>query len=133
MTINDAAQETTQAAASPSNMRAPKWFAALGLAAGLGAVVASSCCVVPLALLITATGARADDAGPMKVQVDMQMRIERFVDAFAANNNISQDVRAFCQTDLSLHTARPSDGMIPYGINYRSASPETIKLAIGLR
>jgi mercuric ion transport protein len=29
---------------------APKWFAALGLLAGLGAVVAPSCCVIPLGL-----------------------------------------------------------------------------------
>ena len=59
MTINDAAQETTQAAASPTAMRAPKWFAALGLAAGLGAVVASSCCVVPLALATLGASASA--------------------------------------------------------------------------
>lgn len=51
MTINDAAQEATPAAASPpATPAAPKWFAALGLAAGLGAVVASSCCVIPLGL-----------------------------------------------------------------------------------
>lgn len=49
MTINDAAQETTPAASSSSAApAAPKWFAALGLFAGLGAVVASSCCVIPL-------------------------------------------------------------------------------------
>ena len=57
MTVNDAAQETTQAAASPSAMRAPKWFAALGLTAGLSAVVASSCCVIPLGLAALGAGA----------------------------------------------------------------------------
>jgi mercuric ion transport protein len=58
MTINDAAQETTPAAKSPPAMpAAPKWFAALGLAAGLGAVVASSCCVIPLGLAALGAGA----------------------------------------------------------------------------
>ncbi|QGM98247.1 mercury transporter MerT [Methylocystis parvus] len=58
MTINDAAQETTPAAppANP-NPAAPKWFAALGLVAGLGAVVASSCCVIPLGLAAIGAGA----------------------------------------------------------------------------
>ena len=58
MTINDAAQETTQVVASPPVMpAAPKWFAALGLIAGLGAVVASSCCVIPLGLAAIGAGA----------------------------------------------------------------------------
>ena len=57
MTINDAAQETTPAAASPAAPASPKWFAALGLVAGLGAVVASSCCVIPLGLAALGAGA----------------------------------------------------------------------------
>jgi mercuric ion transport protein len=36
---------------------APKCFAALGRAAGLGAVVASSCCVIPLGLAALGAGA----------------------------------------------------------------------------
>ncbi len=58
MTINDAVQKTTPAVASPPAMpAAPKWFAALGLVAGLGAVVASSCCVIPLGLAALGAGA----------------------------------------------------------------------------
>ncbi len=58
MTINDTAQETTPAASSPADMPAsPKWFAAFGLVAGLGAVVASSCCVIPLWLAALGAGA----------------------------------------------------------------------------
>jgi mercuric ion transport protein len=57
-TINDAAQETTSAAAPPRPMpAAPKWFAALGLVAGFGAVVASSCCAIPLGLAALGAGA----------------------------------------------------------------------------
>jgi mercuric ion transport protein len=57
MTINDRAQETTPIASSPADPPAsPKWFAALGLAAGLGAVVASSCCVIPLGLAALGAG-----------------------------------------------------------------------------
>jgi mercuric ion transport protein len=57
MTINDAAQERRPASASPPAAAPPKWFAALGLVTGLGAVVASSCCVIPLGL--AALGASA--------------------------------------------------------------------------
>ncbi|HXY57445.1 MAG TPA: mercury transporter MerT [Methylocystis sp.] len=58
MTVNDAASRTTPAAPIPPAARAsPKWFAALGLAAGLGAIVASSCCVIPLGLAALGAGA----------------------------------------------------------------------------
>lgn len=57
MNIDDAAQETTPAVAPPAAPAAPKWFAALGLLAGLGAVVASSCCVIPLGLVALGAGA----------------------------------------------------------------------------
>ncbi|MGJ0508871.1 MAG: mercury transporter MerT [Methylocystis sp.] len=58
MTINDTAQETTPAASSPANLPAsPKWFAVLGLITGFGAVVASSCCAIPLGLAALGAGA----------------------------------------------------------------------------
>ncbi len=58
MTIDDTAQETTGATSSRANLPAsPKWFAALGLVAGFGAVVASSCCVIPLGLAALGAGA----------------------------------------------------------------------------
>ena len=58
MAINDAAQETMQGD-SPSAIApaSPRWLAALGLIAGLGAVVASSCCVIPLGLAALGVGA----------------------------------------------------------------------------
>jgi mercuric ion transport protein len=55
MTVHDAAQETTPA--TSSSPAASKWLAALGFAAGLGAVVASSCCVMPLGLAALGAGA----------------------------------------------------------------------------
>lgn len=58
MTVKDTAQETTPVAPTPADLPAsPKWFAALGLIAGLGAVVASSCCVIPLGLAALGAGA----------------------------------------------------------------------------
>lgn len=58
MTIEHAAKGTRQSVASIHPVSAsPKWFAALGLAAGLGAVVASSCCVIPLGLAAVGAGA----------------------------------------------------------------------------
>ncbi len=61
MTINDAAQERRLASAPPPAATPPKWFAAIGLVTGLGAVVASSCCVIPLGL--AALGASASVLG----------------------------------------------------------------------
>ncbi|MFO1101823.1 MAG: mercury transporter MerT [Methylocystis sp.] len=58
MTVTDSAKATTSSAsASPGAPVAPKWFAALGLVAGLGAVIASSCCVIPLGLAALGAGA----------------------------------------------------------------------------
>jgi mercuric ion transport protein len=60
MTINHAAHEAPQAVAPPDfTPAAPRWLAAAGLAAGLGAVVASSCCVIPLGLAALGAGAGA--------------------------------------------------------------------------
>ncbi|KAF2989292.1 mercuric transporter MerT family protein (plasmid) [Methylocystis sp. MJC1] len=71
MTINTA-QEATPAASSPPGLPAsPKWFAALGLVAGLGAVVASSCCVIPLGL--AALGAGAGILGGLEMIVEWRV------------------------------------------------------------
>lgn len=48
MTTNDTAQVTTPEAPSSELPASPKWCAALGLVAGVGAIVASSSCVIPL-------------------------------------------------------------------------------------
>jgi mercuric ion transport protein len=65
MTIHTA-QEATPAASSSTDLPAsPKWFAALGLVAGFGAVVASSCCVIPLG--VAALGAGAGILGGLEI------------------------------------------------------------------
>ena len=50
MTLKDTIHEATPANGSAPKPAASNWFAAYGLVAGLGAVVASSCCVIPLGL-----------------------------------------------------------------------------------
>ena len=58
MTVNHAAQKGAPDAPSSSAAPAtPKWFAAFGLGAASGAVVASSCCVIPLGLAALGAGA----------------------------------------------------------------------------
>lgn len=58
MIINDPSGEATPAALSPTTPpTSPDRFAALGLIAGFGAVVASSCCVIPLGLAALGAGA----------------------------------------------------------------------------
>jgi mercuric ion transport protein len=58
MTVHEPARAARQIVPpSPAAAPAPRWFAALGVVAGLGAVVASSCCVLPLALAALGAGA----------------------------------------------------------------------------
>lgn len=71
MTINDAAQETPPAVRSPANPAAPKWFATVGLVSGLGAVIASSCCVIPLGL--AALGAGASVLGGLEMVAEWRL------------------------------------------------------------
>ncbi len=72
MTIDDTAQDATPAAPSPANLStSPRWFAALGLVAGFGAVVASSCCAIPLGL--AALGASAGVLGGLEAVAELRM------------------------------------------------------------
>lgn len=58
MTVNDTTQNSTPAGSSlPAARTTPTWFATVGLVTGLGAVVASSCCVIPLGLAALGAGA----------------------------------------------------------------------------
>lgn len=57
MTLKDTIHEETPANGSAAKPAASNWFAAFGLVAGLGAVVASSCCVIPLGLAALGAGA----------------------------------------------------------------------------
>lgn len=57
MTVSNAQDTTPAISAPPAATAAPKWFGALGLLAGFGAVVASSCCVIPLGLAAAGAGA----------------------------------------------------------------------------
>lgn len=50
--------DTAPVVSSPARLPAsPKWFAGFGLVAGLGAIIASSCCVIPLGLAALGAGA----------------------------------------------------------------------------
>jgi mercuric ion transport protein len=58
MVIDNGMQSAAPAEAAPrTTVGAPAWFGAMGLVAGLGAVVASSCCVIPLGLAALGAGA----------------------------------------------------------------------------
>jgi len=57
MTLKDLAQDTAAAATPTTTTGASQWLAGVGIAGGLLAVVASSCCVIPLALAALGAGA----------------------------------------------------------------------------
>jgi mercuric ion transport protein len=72
MAMNHATERTTPTASPHSVAPAtPKWLGALGLFAGLGAVIASSCCVVPLGL--AAVGAGAGFFGSLELLVEWRV------------------------------------------------------------
>ncbi len=71
MIINEAAQKTPTGVSSSDSPAAPKWFAAVGLVAGFGAVVASSCCVIPLGL--AALGASASVLGSLETVAEWRL------------------------------------------------------------
>lgn len=58
MTLNEAANRPfANPSASMAPRLAPGWLAALGAGAGIGALMASSCCVIPLGLAALGAGA----------------------------------------------------------------------------
>lgn len=57
MSVDETGQEMPSALSSPYSATTPKWLPGAGLAAGLRAVVASSCCVLPLGLASLGSGA----------------------------------------------------------------------------
>ncbi len=57
MMIKDAIQETTPAPAPSTMIATPQWLAGAGIAGGLLAVAASSCCIIPLGLAALGAGA----------------------------------------------------------------------------
>lgn len=72
MSINNTTQEAEPAAlSSRAPQAASKWLATVGLFAGLGAIVASSCCVIPLGLV--AVGAGASILGGLEVLAEWRV------------------------------------------------------------
>jgi len=57
MTIKDVIQETAPAAARQTTAATSQWLAGVGIAGGLFAIVASSCCIIPLGLAALGAGA----------------------------------------------------------------------------
>jgi mercuric ion transport protein len=57
MSVDDAGQQSATGALSPHPSNSLRWLAGAGLVTGLGAVVGSSCCVLPLGLATLGAGA----------------------------------------------------------------------------
>ena len=69
-----------------------------------------------------------------KAQSDMLLRVSRSVSAFAAQIGLPKFYNAYCFTKLNLSTKNlPADGSVPYGVNYNTASDETVRQTLSAR
>jgi hypothetical protein len=69
-----------------------------------------------------------------KAQSDMVLRVSRSAGAFAAQIGLPKFYTTYCFTKLNLSTKDlPADGSIPYGVNYNTASDETVRQTLSAR
>jgi hypothetical protein len=69
-----------------------------------------------------------------KAQSDMLLRVSRSTGAFAAQIGLPKLYVTYCFTKLNLSTNnQPKDGSVPYGVNYITASDETVRVTLSAR
>jgi hypothetical protein len=69
-----------------------------------------------------------------KAQSDMLLRVARSTSAFAAQIGLPKLYSTYCLTKLNLSTKnQPVDGALPYGVNYNTASDETVRQTLAVR
>ena len=69
-----------------------------------------------------------------KAQSDMLLRMTRSTSAFAAQIGLPKLYATYCLTKLNLSTKdHPKDGFLPYGVNYITASDETVRQSLAAR
>jgi hypothetical protein len=69
-----------------------------------------------------------------KAQTDMLLRVNKSASAFAAQIGLPKLYATYCFTKLNLSKkSLPVDGDIPYGVNYNTASDETLRVALSIR
>jgi hypothetical protein len=69
-----------------------------------------------------------------KAQNDMLLRVSRSAGAFATQIGLPKLYVTYCFTKLNLsHKNLPVDGDIPYGVNYITASDETVRMTLSAR
>jgi hypothetical protein len=69
-----------------------------------------------------------------KAQSDMLLRVSRSVSAFAAQIGLPKLYTTYCFTKLNLsRKSLPVDGDLPYGVNYNTASDETVRQTLAIR
>jgi hypothetical protein len=69
-----------------------------------------------------------------KEQSDVLLRVSRSASAFAAQIGLPKLYATYCFTKLNLSTKNlPVDGGLPYGVNYNTASDETVRMTLSIR
>jgi hypothetical protein len=69
-----------------------------------------------------------------KAQTDMLLRVDKSVKDFAAKIGLPKLYSTYCATKLNLSRKNmPVDGSVPYGVNYNTASDETLRVTLSIR
>jgi hypothetical protein len=69
-----------------------------------------------------------------KAQTDMLLRVNKSATAFAAHIGLPKLYANYCFTKLNPSRKNiPVDGDLPYGVNYNTASDETVRTTLSIR
>jgi hypothetical protein len=69
-----------------------------------------------------------------KAQNEMLLRVNKTATAYAAQIGLPKFYTTYCFTKLNLSTKDlPADGSTPYGVNYNTASDETVRTTLSIR
>ncbi len=83
---------------------------------------------IGLLLAISVSSSLADDG-----QGAMTSRVLKFASAYAEEIELRESFVTYCLTEMNMHTNHPTDGSIPYGVNYNTAPKSTIDSAVRVR
>jgi hypothetical protein len=85
-------------------------------------------------IIVMPSLAMAEPFNRDKAQSDMLLRFTRSTSAFASQIGLPNFYITYCYTKLNLSTKnQPADGSIPYGVNYNTASDETVRQTLSAR
>jgi len=78
--------------------------------------------IVTVAMILAFSSPRVWGREPLdtgKPQVEMEKRITADAESYAKQIGLPLKYVSYCRTEMNAHTRRPTDGSVPFGVNYR--------------